>query len=48
MNRTRRVRINTVAVGKEGLVNDDKGMGVDPEFLRRLAAENYGQSIWRK
>lgn len=48
INRTRRVRINTVAVGKDDLQRTDSGGGVDPEFLRKLAAENYGQSVWRK
>jgi HEAT repeat protein len=48
INRTRRVRINTVAVGKDDLQRTDSGGGVDPEFLRKLAAENFGQTVWRK
>jgi HEAT repeat protein len=41
LNRARRVRINTITIGKEG-------SGIDPEFLKRMAEENFGSSIWRR
>lgn len=41
LNRTRRVRINTITIGSEG-------SGIDPEFLKRMADENFGSSLWRK
>lgn len=47
LNQPRRVKINTVAVGKEETQNAQGG-GVDPGFLKRLAEQNFGSSVWRK
>jgi len=47
LNRSRRVRINTIAVGKEENPQDGTA-GVDPKFLKDLAEQNFGQSVWRK
>jgi Mg-chelatase subunit ChlD len=47
-NRTRKVKINTVAVGLDTLPQSPGGGGVDPEFLRRLAEMTGGFHVWRK
>jgi HEAT repeat protein len=47
LNQVRRVRINTVAVGKDAKTAQG-GDGVDPEFLKKLAEGNFGSSVWRK
>ncbi|HLG42835.1 MAG TPA: VWA domain-containing protein, partial [Planctomycetota bacterium] len=41
MNRTRRVRVNTVAIG-------DALAGTDADFLKKMAEQNQGSFAWRK
>lgn len=47
-NRTRKVKIHTIAVGLDTLPQSQGGGGVDPEFLRRLAELTGGFHVWRK
>ncbi|HLG42716.1 MAG TPA: HEAT repeat domain-containing protein, partial [Planctomycetota bacterium] len=47
-NATRKIKINTIAVGKENLEKTPEGGGVDPEFLKQLAEAHRGFHVWRK